>query len=85
MSRCSCPCLALLAPVLLLLGGSPARAAGIQHYRYLEAQVFTSPGLGSVAVGMPNKRTVKIQHLDPATGQLGLPVRAVPEEGGHVR
>ena len=65
--------LALLAPVLLLLGGSPARAAGIQHYRYLEAQVFTAPGLGSVAVGMPNKRTVKIQHLDPATGSWDSP------------
>ena len=65
--------LALVAPVLLVLGGSPARAAGIQHYRFLEAQVFTSAGLGSVAVGMPNKRTVKIQHLDPATGAWDAP------------
>ena len=64
---------ALVAPVLLVLGGSPARAAGIQPYRYLSAQVFTSPGLGAVAVGMPNKRTVKIQHLDPATGTWDSP------------
>ena len=65
--------LAMVAPVLLILGGSPAGAAGIQHYRHLEAQVFTSPGLGAVAVGMPNGRTVKIQHLDPATGTWDAP------------
>jgi hypothetical protein len=43
------------------------------QYRYVEAEVFTAPGLGSVAVGMPNRRTVKIQHLDPATGMWDSP------------
>jgi hypothetical protein len=31
-------------------------------YAYLGTQVFTAPGLGSVAVGMPNRSVVKIQH-----------------------
>jgi len=43
------------------------------HYRYVEAEVFTAPGLGSVAVGMPDPHTMKIQHLDPATGTWDSP------------
>ena len=31
-------------------------------YAYLRTQVFTAPGLGSVAVGMPNRSVVRIQH-----------------------
>ena len=65
--------LAVLAAMLLVVGGAPAPAAGIHHYRFLEAQVFTSPGLGAVAVGMPDERTVKIQHLDPVTGAWDPP------------
>ena len=34
-------------------------------YAFLKAQVFTAPGLGDVAVGMPNERTVKVQHRAP--------------------
>ena len=61
---------------LLVLGGSPARAAGIAPYRFLPAQVF-----GSVAVGMPNPRTVQVQHLDPATGQWDAPSTLVHTRG----
>ena len=43
------------------------------HYRYVEAELFTAPGLGSVAVGMPNAHTMKVQHLDPATGTWDSP------------
>jgi hypothetical protein len=63
--------LALLAPLTLLLGGldaAPAAASALAHYRFLDSQVF-----GTVAVGMPDQRTVKIQHLDPATGQWDAP------------
>jgi hypothetical protein len=63
---------AATATVLTL--SSPAVGSNAPaHYRYLEAEVFTAPGLGSVAVGMPNRRTVKIQHLDPATGTWDSP------------
>ncbi len=51
--------LVLLASALLLLGDSPARAQGLASYRFLPAQV-----LGAVAVGMPDRRTVKVQHYD---------------------
>ena len=54
--------LALLGPALLFLAGSPAQAQGLASYRFLSAQVF-----GSVAVGMPNERTVQIQHYDATT------------------
>ena len=37
-------------------------------YALVPAQVF-----GDVAVGLPNKRTVKIQHRDPATGAWDAP------------
>jgi hypothetical protein len=67
--------------------GSPAvgsNAVGSNapaHYRYVEAEVFTAPGLGSVAVGMPNARTVKIQHLDPATGTWDSPTLLYRKRG----
>jgi hypothetical protein len=68
--------LVLLTPVLLLLGDSPARAQGVAHYRFLSAQVF-----GSVAIGMPDPRTVSIQHLDVATGQWDVPTTLVHTKG----
>jgi hypothetical protein len=45
-------------------GSSPApdRSAKPASYDFLKAQVFTAPGLGQVAVGMPNERTVKVQR-----------------------
>ena len=69
--------LALLAPALLLLGGSPAAAQGIASYRFLPAQVF-----GAVAIGMPDPRTVSIQHLDAATGQWDAPATLVHTRAG---
>lgn len=61
-----------LAVPLGLPGGSAAPAeasepmpvptAGVKDYHHLAAQVF-----GAVAVGMPNPRTVQIQHFDAAT------------------
>ncbi len=68
--------LALAAPVLLVLGGSPAAAVGIAHYRFLPAQVF-----GAVAIGMPDPRTVSIQHFDPTTGQWDAPSPLVHTKG----
>ena len=68
--------LVLLAPVLLLLGGSPAAAVGIAQYRFLPAQVF-----GAVAIGMPDPRTVSIQHLDASTGQGDAPATLVHTRG----
>ncbi len=59
--------LALVASTLLL-GGSPARAQGLASYSFVPVQVF-----GTVAVGMPDERTVRVQHLDPATGQWDAP------------
>ena len=61
----------LLVAVALLVGPAEAgpgarqrsdRAGKPASYAFLQAQVFTSPGLGQVAVGMPNERTVKVQH-----------------------
>jgi hypothetical protein len=70
------PVLFLLAPLLVLAGGAPAHAVGLAHYRFLPAQVF-----GQVAVGMPDERTVKIQHLDPVTGQWDVPTTLVHTRG----
>jgi hypothetical protein len=67
--------LALLAPVLLL-DGSPATAAGLATYRFLPAQVF-----GPVAIGMSDPRTVRVQHLDPATGEWDAPSTLVHTRG----
>ena len=71
-----------VAAVVAVLAGTLAAAvpqsasaqrAAPESYRFLRAQVFTAPGLGSIAVGMPNERTVKVQRLDPATGQWSRP------------
>lgn len=64
------PAAALLATFVGLAGAqaltttsTPQRADTLPaSYGYLGTQVFTAPGLGSVAVGMPNKNVVKIQH-----------------------
>jgi hypothetical protein len=53
---------------LALVAGSPAQAQGLAHYRHLDVQVF-----GTVAIGMPDPRTISIQHLDAATGQWDAP------------
>ena len=37
-------------------------APGPRRTRSSKAQVFTAPGLGEVAVGMPTERVVKVQH-----------------------
>lgn len=66
----------LVVPLLVVLGGSPAAAQGIERYRFVPAQVF-----GSVAVGMPDPRTVRVQHLDPATGQWDAPSTLVRTRG----
>ena len=58
----------LLIGGFALLTGSPAQAQGLAHYRHLDVQVF-----GAVAIGMPDPRTISIQHLDPATGQWDAP------------
>lgn len=60
--------LALPAALLTALGGPAeaawAGAAGTAPARYdhLRAQVLDVPGSGEVAVGMPNPRTVMVQH-----------------------
>ena len=46
----------------------PVRAGGLEDYRHLAAQVF-----GTVAVGMPNPRTVLLQHYDATTQDWGPP------------
>ncbi len=61
---------ALLVAVALLVGPAGARqvsraADRPESYAFLKAQVFVAPGLGEVAVGMPNERTVKVQHRTP--------------------
>ena len=67
-------CLLTLLAVLTVLAsaagaartGARRRPRAIAHYRHLDAQVF-----GAVAVGMPNPRTVQIQHYStppPARG-----------------
>jgi hypothetical protein len=45
-------------------GSAPGerQAAGPASYGFLKAQVFDVPGRGQLAVGMPNARTVKVQH-----------------------
>ncbi len=60
--------IALLGPLLVLLGATPADAVTVASYRFLPARVF-----GAVAVGMPDPRTVQVQHLDPATGSYDVP------------
>jgi hypothetical protein len=60
--------IALLASPLVLIGGTPAQAVPVASYRFLPARVF-----GTVAVGMPDPRTVQVQHLDPATGSWDAP------------
>lgn len=60
-----------LVPALQLDAG--AQQGTPAAYGFLRAQVFTAPGLGSIAVGMPNERTVKVQRLDPATGEWSRP------------
>jgi hypothetical protein len=47
-------------PAGAALTGRHARA--VASYDYVKAEVFTAPGLGQIAVGMPNPRTVKVQH-----------------------
>lgn len=60
----------LLAVTLVpaLTEGAAAEQAAPARYKFLRAQVFTAPGLGTIAVGMPTERTVKVQRLDPGTG-----------------
>lgn len=67
--------LALVASTLLL-ASPPARAQGLASYRFLPVQVF-----GQVAVGMPDERTVRVQHLDPATGEWDAPSTLVHTRG----
>ena len=50
----------LLGPAAADRGPQPADRPA--SYGFLKAQVYVSPGLGEVAVGMPNARTVKVQH-----------------------
>ncbi|KQW43115.1 hypothetical protein ASC77_22800 [Nocardioides sp. Root1257] len=56
--------LAGIAGAQALTADSAAPRGGSRpaSYGYVAAQVFTAPGLGSVAVGMPNPSVVKIQH-----------------------
>lgn len=67
MRRSSAVLTALLVG-LTVLGGpagsvpAPAAAERPARYEFLKAQVFTAPGLGQIAVGMPNERVVKVQH-----------------------
>jgi hypothetical protein len=68
-----------LAPALHQSAG--AQQAAPETYRFLRAQVFTAPGLGTIAVGMPTERTVKVQRLDPATGEWSRP-RVLFEKDG---
>lgn len=67
------PLIAVVALLTTLVGLAGAEAltatpgpqrSGVKpaSYGYLGTQVFTASGLGSVAVGMPNKSVVKIQH-----------------------
>ncbi|GAA4713479.1 hypothetical protein [Nocardioides conyzicola] len=64
------PVAALLASFVGLAGAQALTTASAPQrggtrpasYDYLATQVFTAPGLGSIAVGMPNKSVVKIQH-----------------------
>ena len=53
---------ALSAPVAAAAPGASAADTRPARYRYLPAQVYTAPGLGQLAVGMPTPRVVKVQH-----------------------
>ncbi len=43
------------------------------RYRVVKAQVFTVPGVGTVAVGMPDEREVMLQHRDQSDGTWSRP------------
>ena len=60
--------LALLARCSCSSAAPPPRRWASRTYRFLPAQVF-----GAVAIGMPDPRTVSIQHHDAATGQWDAP------------
>lgn len=65
--------LALVVALAALVGpaGSapaPAAAGKPAKYKFLAAQVFTAPGLGEIAVGMPNPRVVKFQFRTEGGG-----------------
>ncbi|QIG43440.1 hypothetical protein G5V58_12295 [Nocardioides anomalus] len=68
--------LALLAPLLLLLPGGSAQAQGLVRYRHVPAVL-----VGDLAVGMPNERTVQVQHLDRTTGQWDAPTTVLRTRG----
>ena len=69
--------LALLAPVLLLLGGSPARA------RALRTTASCRPRCSARSpVGMPNERTVKVQHSTPRPRHWDAPTTLYRTAGG---
>lgn len=53
---------ALTAPVAAAAPGASAADTQPARYRHLPAQVYTAPGLGQLAVGMPTPRVVKVQH-----------------------
>lgn len=53
-------------------GGATAPKAQPVQYEHVETQVFTVPGLGSVAVGMPGKRKVMVQTR-PEGGRWSSP------------
>ena len=72
---------ALLVATAFLLGPvSPAVASKPAHYDFLKAQVFTAPGLGDIAVGMPNERVVKVQHRTPG-GAWSAPTTLFRKKG----
>ena len=56
--------------------GSPA------HYKVVRAQIYTVPGIGTVAVGMPTERKVMLQRRDPATGSWSAPA-LIFDSGRH--
>jgi hypothetical protein len=65
----------LLAASLIQAVSVSAGAAADEPARFkvVRAQVFTVPGVGTVAIGMPSKRTVKMQRLDPSDGTWSRP------------
>lgn len=66
---------ALLATHLIPAVTVNAGAADTEPARYkvVKAQVFSVPGVGTVAVGMPNKREVMLQHRRPADSSWSRP------------
>jgi hypothetical protein len=68
--------LAAVVPLLLLLPGGAAQAQGLVRYRHVPALL-----VGDLAVGMPNERTVQVQHLDRATGQWDAPTTLLRTRG----